>query len=78
MGQPTCDYCGEPFYAGDGVWDDGDYTCGNCLAVQIERSQRARGLKTQSEISAALKNGPMNRSMEENVARYISEAKKQP
>jgi arsenate reductase len=39
---PKCDYCGKEFYAGDGAWDDGDYTCGECLADQIEESERKK------------------------------------
>ena len=36
----TCDYCGKEFYPGDGAWGNGDYTCGECLAAQIEESER--------------------------------------
>ena len=36
---PICEYCGKEFYAGDGLWDDGDYMCGECLAIEIEKSE---------------------------------------
>lgn len=34
-----CDKCGGDFYAGDGVWDDGDSICGECLADMIAEAE---------------------------------------
>lgn len=28
---PSCDYCGKSFYGGDGLTDNGDYMCGECM-----------------------------------------------
>lgn len=47
---PKCDYCGKEFYAGDGAWDDGDYTCGECLADQIEEFERKESERKKSEV----------------------------
>lgn len=37
-----CEYCGKSFYAGDGLWDNSDYMCGECVASRIEEAGRAR------------------------------------
>jgi hypothetical protein len=29
---PKCDYCGSEFILGDGIYDDGDFMCGHCIA----------------------------------------------
>jgi hypothetical protein len=46
---PTCERCGKDFYPGDGIFEDGDSLCGECLAVDVskalekeERVQKAR------------------------------------
>jgi hypothetical protein len=46
---PKCDNCGNDFYAGDGIWDEGDYVCGECLADQIaeaEAKEKAKATPT--------------------------------
>ena len=35
-----CDHCGKEFHPGDGAWGNGEYTCGECLADQIEESEK--------------------------------------
>ena len=38
-----CDNWGEPFEVGsEGIYDDGDFVCWNCLNRQIEESDRKR------------------------------------
>jgi len=44
----TCEYCGKQFYPGDGLWDDGDYMCGECLAKHIEQAKHRE--KTQNKL----------------------------
>jgi hypothetical protein len=39
---PICDYCGATFVLGDGIYDDGDFMCGNCITnftTQFEVTQ---------------------------------------
>lgn len=41
----TCDYCGIPFDLSNGIYDDGDFICGFCIAgfaVQFEVDQVSR------------------------------------
>jgi hypothetical protein len=45
---PTCEDCGNEFYAGDGAWDDGDYMCGECIARHIADAEYMGG-KSESE-----------------------------
>lgn len=35
----TCDDCGKTFNPGDGIWDDGDMICGECVARMVDRSE---------------------------------------
>jgi len=35
-----CDNCGADFYSGDGIWDDGDSICGECLADMIAEAEK--------------------------------------
>lgn len=37
---PNCDRCGRAFYSGDGIWGDDDNICGECLADDIEESEK--------------------------------------
>ncbi|WP_322691783.1 hypothetical protein [Nostoc sp. DedSLP04] len=36
---PTCDYCAMPFDLFDGIYDDGDFMCGSCIAGFIIKSE---------------------------------------
>jgi hypothetical protein len=45
-----CDYCGKEFFAGDGAWGNGDYTCPTCLAAQIEESEQKESLLKNSGV----------------------------
>jgi hypothetical protein len=37
---PICEKCGRNYYAGDGTWDDGDYLCGECLAIEVDKAMK--------------------------------------
>ena len=36
---PICDDCGNEYPAGEGVWGNGDYICGECVAAHIEKTE---------------------------------------
>ncbi|MDZ8106708.1 MAG: hypothetical protein RM338_13975 [Nostoc sp. DedQUE12a] len=36
---PTCDYCGIAFDLFDGIYDDGDFMCCNCISAFIYKSE---------------------------------------
>ena len=42
---PKCDKCGKEFFAGDGIWDDDDYVCGECVADQIAEAEKKEKAK---------------------------------
>lgn len=33
---PICEQCGKEFDVSEGLWDDGDYMCGECVAGYVE------------------------------------------
>ena len=56
---PICEHCGKEFYAGEGLWDDGDYMCGECVAKHIEKSEKlengTRSSKPERTITVQVK-----------------------
>lgn len=32
---PICDHCGKDYPAGEGVWGNGDYMCGECVQAHL-------------------------------------------
>jgi hypothetical protein len=55
---PTCDQCGKAFYAGDGLWDDDDYMCGECLAGHVAGVEKGSAVQSAKDVKRTLtKNG---------------------